>query len=289
MTSVTVVMPIGPAHPVDYVRDTVHTLAEFLPGARLIALDDSGSGIGREVAPPGSTVLTTPTGYGGLAGQLYRRLSLAFLEALTAPFDILLRLDTDAILLGGAFASRASTLFEQHPRVGALGCYRINYAGAGRVWDFPRSRIRGMLTHEAIKDPARARRVAWLLARAYVLGKLRRDRYELGEFISGGATIYSHRCVQALARAGLLDDPRLARTDMQEDHIFGLCVRAVGLRMHDFGSAHDDLPFAVTWRGLPAPPATLLAAGKEVVHSTKSHGDLVEQETRAYFRQARGL
>jgi hypothetical protein len=58
--------------------------------------------------------------------------------------------------------------------------------------------------------------------------------------------------------------------------------------MHDFGSEHDDLPFAVTWRGLPAPPAALVAAGKEVVHSTKSHGDLVEQETRAYFRHARG-
>jgi hypothetical protein len=288
MTSVTVVMPIGPTHPVEYVRDTVDTLAEFLPGARLIALDDSGSGIGREVAPPGSTVLTAPTEYGGLAGQLYRRLSLAFLEALAAPFDILLRLDTDAILLGGAFAGRASTFFERHPSVGVLGCYRINYAGARRVWDFPRSRIRRMLTNEAIKDPARARRVAWLLARAYAFGKLRHDRYEMGEFISGGATIYSHRCVHALARAELLDDPRLARTDMQEDHIFGLCVRAVGLRMHDFGSAYDDLPFAVTWRGLPAPPTALVAGGKEVVHSTKSHGDLVEQETRAYFRHARG-
>ncbi len=111
-----------------------------------------------------------------------------------------MRLDTDAILLGGAFASRASAFFEQHPAVGVLGCYRTNYAGAGRVWDYPRSRIRGMLTREAIKDPARARRVAWLLARAYASGKLRRDRYEMGEFISGGATIYSHRCVRAGAR-----------------------------------------------------------------------------------------
>jgi hypothetical protein len=288
MVNVTVVMPIGPTHHIDYVRDTVDAVAEFLPTARLIAVDDSGSDMGRELAPSGSTVITTPTGYGGLVGQLYRRLSLAFLEALTAPFDILLRLDTDAILLGGSFASRASAFFEQHPRVGVLGCYRTNYAGAPRVWDFPRSRIRGMLTHEAIKDPGRARRVAWLLARAYAFGKLRHDRYEMGEFISGGAMIYSHACVEALARARLLDDPRLARTDMQEDHIFGLCVRAVGLRMHDFGSARDDLPFAVTWRGLPAPPAALVAAGKEVVHSTKSHGDLVEQETRAYFRQARG-
>lgn len=288
MTVVTVVMPIGPTHPVEYVRDTIDTVEEFLPGARLIAVDDSGSGIGRAVTPRGGTVITAPTGYAGLAGQLYRRLSLAFLEALRAPFDILVRLDTDAILLGGSFASRASAFFEQHPAVGALGCYRINYAGAGRVWDFPRSRIRRILTREARGDPARARRVAWLLARAYALGQLRRDRYELGEFISGGAAIYSHRCVQALARAGLLDDRRLARTGMQEDHIFGLCVRAVGLRMHDFGSAHDDLPFAVTWRGLPAPPAALLDARKEVVHSTKSHGDLVEQETRAYFRQARG-
>jgi hypothetical protein len=120
------------------------------------------------------------------------------------------------------------------------------------------------------------------LARAYARGG-----YTRGQFVLGGATLYSPAVIRALDRSGLLDDPRLGRTKMGEDHIFGLCMSALGFEMRDYGTAVDDLPFGATWKGLPAPPEELLAAGKEIVHSTKSYEGQDEGDVREIFRLAR--
>jgi hypothetical protein len=277
----TVVMPVGPSHEEEFVRDTIDSVWQFLPTARLIVIDDSGGAVALP-ACANTTVIATSVGYQGLEGQLYRRLSLAFAEALRQPFDLLLRLDTDAVLLGGTFAQRAHEVFRENPRIGALGAYQRNYDGSLRSFSWPAWRIRRMLTAEARHDPRRALRVAQLVLRAY-----RHGGYVRGEFVQGGATIYSPNAVRALERAGLLDDERLARAGMQEDHIFGLCLRSLGFEMLDFGAAGDDLPFGLTWQGLPASPEQLVAAGKEIVHSTKFFGERGESEIRAVFRQTR--
>jgi hypothetical protein len=277
----TVVVPIGPSHEEEFVHDTIDSVWQFLPSARLIVIDDSGGAVALP-ASPNTTVMAAPAGYQGLEGQLYRRLSLGFAEALRQPFDLLLRLDTDAVLLGGTFAQRAQQVFSANPRIGALGAYRRNYDGSLRSFSWPAWRIRRMLTAEARRDPRRAVRIARLVLRAY-----RHGGYVRGEFVQGGATIYSPLALCALERAGLLDDERLARSGMQEDHIFGLCLRSAGFQMLDFGAADDDLPFGITWQGLPASPEQLVAAGKEIIHSTKFFGDRGESEIRATFRQAR--
>jgi hypothetical protein len=265
-----------------FVRDTIDSVGQFLPASRLIVLDDTGGDTVRRVAPADAAVIVTPDGYQGLQGQLYRRLSLAFREALRQPFDLLLRIDTDAVLLGGTFVERAKRIFIENPRVGALGAYEKNYDGTPRSYSWPAWRIRRMLTAEARHDPARALRIGQLVLRAY-----RHGGYVRGEFVQGGATIYSSAAIQALERAALLDDKRLARSGMQEDHIFGLCLRSLGFEMLDFGTAYDHLPFGLTWQGLPASPEQLVAAGKEIVHSTKSFGGRDEAEIRAVFLKAR--
>jgi hypothetical protein len=282
VADVTIVLPVGPSHEDEFVRDTIGSLCQFLPASRLIVLDDSGCETGRRVAPPSTKVIVTPDGYQGLGGQLYRRLSLAFREALRQPFDVLLRLDTDAVLLGGTFVERAERLFAANPQIGALGAYKKDYAGTPRSYSYPAWRIRRILTSEARHDPRRALRIGRLVLRAH-----RRGGYVRGEFVQGGATIYSPAAIRALEQAGLLDDKCLARSEMQEDHIFGLCLRSLGFEMLDFGTAHDDLPFGITWQGLPASPEQLVAAGKEIVHSTNFFGDREESDVRAVFRQAR--
>lgn len=282
MADVTVVLPVGPSHDDEFVRDTIGSICQFLPASRVIILDDSGCETGWRVAPPRATVIVKPDGYQGLGGQLYRRLSLAFREALRQPFDMLLRLDTDAVLLGGTFVERAERLFAENPRIGALGAYQMDYGGTPRSYSYPAWRIRRILTAEARHDPSRALRIGQLVLRAY-----RHGGYVRGEFVQGGATIYRAAAIRALEHAGLLDDRRLARSEMQEDHIFGLCLRSLGFEMLDFGTAYDDLPFGVTWRGLPASPEQLVAAGKEIIHSTKFFGDREESDIRAVFLQTR--
>jgi hypothetical protein len=282
VADVTVVLPVGPSHEERFVRDTIDSVSQFLPTSRLIVLDDSGANMGRRLAPAEATVITTPDGYQGLEGQLYRRLSLGYREALRQAFDVLLRLDTDAVLLGGTFAEQAKRVFTENPRIGALGGYRTNYDGTPRSYAWPAWRIRRMLTAEAIRDPRRALRIGQLVVRAHRYGG-----YVRGEFVQGGAMIYAPAAIRALEEADLLDDRRLARSGMQEDHIFGLCLRSLGFEMLEFGTADDNLPCATTWKGLPASPEELVAAGKEIIHSTKFYGDREESEIREVFRNAR--
>ena len=282
VADVTVVLPVGRSYDDEFVRDTIGSVCQFLPASRLIIVDDSGCETGRRVAPASAEVIVTPDGYQGLGGQLYRRLSLAFREALRRPFDVLLRLDTDAVLLGGTFVERAERLFASNPQIGALGAYQKDYDGTPRSYSYPAWRIRRILTREARHDPRRAVRIGQLVLRAY-----RHGGYVRGEFVQGGATIYSPAAIRSFEEAGLLDDECLARSEMQEDHIFGLCLRSLGFEMLDFGTAFDDLPFGVTWRGLPASPEQLVAAGKEIIHSTNFFGDRDESDIRAVFLEAR--
>lgn len=282
MARVAVVMPVGPSTDESFLRDTIESVQEFVPACRLIVLDDSRTSTLAQALPDDATVIVAGSGYRGWQGELYRSLSLGFREALSEPFDVLLRMDTDALLLGGTFADRASRLFASDPRLGALGVYRTDYDGRSRSYSAPAYRLRLMLTKEARSDPSRTVRVGTLLARAYA-----HRGYQRGQFVLGGATLYSPAVISALGRAGLLDDPRLGRTRMGEDHIFGLCMSALGFAMRDYGTAADDLPFGATWKGLPASAEELLARGKEIVHSTKSHEDQDEGTVREIFRRAR--
>jgi hypothetical protein len=282
MARVAVVMPVGPSIEESFLRDTIESIQEFVPDRRLIVLDDSRTSTLAQSLPDDATVIVAGKEYQGWQGELYRSLSLGFREALSEPFDVLLRMDTDAVLLGGTFADRAGRLFASHPRLGALGAYRTDYDGRSRGYSAPAYRLRLMLTTEARSDPSRTVRVGTLLARAYA-----RRGYRRGQFVLGGATLYSPAVIRALDRAGLLDDPRLGRTRMGEDHIFGLCMSALGFEMRDYGTAADDLPFGATWKGLPASPEELLERGKEIVHSTKSHEGQDESAVREVFRAAR--
>jgi hypothetical protein len=64
-----------------------------------------------------------------------------------------------------------------------------------------------------------------------------------------------------------------------------LLTMAAGYQIGDFGGLTG--PMALKWRGLPAHPADLLAAGKLVTHSVRSWQDLGERQIRGIFAQAR--
>jgi len=103
----------------------------------------------------------------------------------------------------------------------------------------------------------------------------------------GGAAVYRYEAVAALSEAGLLSRVDLASIGLQEDHIFGLSLLAIGYQLGEFGDKFDDLPMGVDWRTLPASPTELLELGKSIIHSTKGFESMDEEAIRNEFRTAR--
>ena len=263
MADVTVVPPVGPSHDDEFVRDTIGSICQFLPASRVIILDDSGCETGWRVS---STE--------GDSHRQARWLSGARRAAIPSSVACLSGSPSSAIRHVAETRHR-----RRAPRRHIRGEGRAALCGepanrsAWRLSEWitaarhdptviPAWRIRRILTAEARHDPRSSPADRTIGSPGVSTQRLASG----GEFVQGGATIYRAAAIRALEHAGLLDDRRLARSEMQEDHIFGLCLRSLGFEMLDFGTAYDDLPFGVTWRGLPASPEQL-RGGRQRDHS----------------------
>jgi len=280
MSRLSVVVPIGPNCKIDFVEDTLASVNHFCPDARVILLDDSGRGTGETLATRHGHE-SVEMSSNGLAGGLFATLSVGFKIALEEPFDVLLRLDTDALVIGSSFVDAAAALFSAEPSVAALGSHRVAYSGARR--SFRQTKLK--LLREASLGSLRERELARMLR--HLIRRARKNGYELGESVMGGVTIYSRAGLESLHSAGLLEPTVMSRSTLQEDHLFALCLFAEGYRLKDFGTSADDLPMGVKHRGLPASPHELANRGKCLVHSTKFYGDMDEGAIRGEFAALR--
>ena len=75
-------------------------------------------------------------------------------------------------------------------------------------------------------------------------------------------------------------------TALGEDVVVGLLASSAGLRMRSLTAPGE--PFALAWRGLPAPPAELVAAGHSIVHSIKRPGEDDERALRHELQSLAG-
>lgn len=277
------VIPVGPRCETEFVADTIESIQYYAPKSRIVVVDDSLRDLGVELANR-FQVTVVEAGVHGLFGSLYLNLSGGFQEALTRPFRILVRLDTDALISGSDFEMKAIACFEADEYLGSLGSFRIGYDCIGvRNRSWAKHRILVYLGSRAWRNPRVGLMVVRLLMRA------RRHGYKLGESIMGGAAVYRREALEALSDAGLLGRSELAEIGVHEDHLFGLCLLSTGYHLGEFGNKYDDLPMGVDWRTLPADPEELLTLGKSIVHSTKSFGSMDEDEIRTRFRRARQL
>lgn len=275
------VIPVGPNCQLEFVVDTIESICHFAPMARIIVVDDSGRGLGA-ILKSQYKLTTLNASAHGLFGGLYLSLSDGFREALTKPFRILVRLDTDALISGSDFEAKAINCFNENDQLGSLGSFRVGFNCVGiRNRHWAKRRILSYLAFHTWKNPRAGLVVARLLLQS------RKQGYKLGESIMGGAAIYRYEAVTALSEAGLLGRTELALIGLQEDHIFGLCLFATGFRLGEFGNKFDDLPMGVDWKTLPAAPKELLRLGKSIVHTTKNFETMDEQAIREEFRSAR--
>ena len=275
------VIPVGPTCQPAFVTDTIESIRYFAPLARIIVVDDSRRGFGAELSHEYPITALVARAH-GLFGNLYLNLSDGFSEALTQPFRILVRMDTDALLAGSDFESKAMKCFAADERLGSLGSFRIGYDCVGiRNTEWAKRRMILYFATRAWRNPSSALKVAQLIRRA------RQHGYKLGESIMGGPAVYRYEALEALQRSNLLGNRELAGIGMHEDHIFGLCLFAIGYHLGEFGNKFDDLPMGVDWSGLPASPEELMELGKSIIHSTKKFQTMDEQTIRTKFRSVR--
>jgi hypothetical protein len=278
-----VVMPVGllsDKYPWEHLVDTLRSVNCYTSPSTQIILQTNGAYDLRSQVKavfPDVVVNHSPQ-YPGQSGALYMSLSEAFLFAHRYfDFDVLLRLDIDALVTGMMPEDDAIEFFRRHPTVGQIGTYRTDSKGEVSDFSWPRSQlaletgVRGWLKDSLLRTTLRR-----LVDKAKVHG------YELGEHVLGGAYFLSSTCIETLTRERLLANEHLGRSLLQEDHLFSLLVKASGMELGDFGTPHH--PLAVQWKGLPDAPAALLAKGKKIIHSTRFWEEMDEEDVRNYFR-----
>ena len=285
-----VVIPIGPTCTIEFVLDTISSVMYYVQSdKKIIIVDDSQIPEHEKKIKdlfPDVVILKNRKSHGKLLG-LYISLCHAYSYALDHfTFDALLRLDTDALIIGHSPESQIFEFFKSNPNVGLAGRYVKGVASPddfGNVWmNGGRELIVAIIkifTRYYVRHPF----IYWKIRK--ILFKAINQGYELGELVFGGAYAFSYIGLKRLQDNGLLPLKNVLGAELEEDHFFTLLISYVGLDLGDLASG--ELPFGCTWQGLPASPETLCEKRKKIIHSTRFWKDMNEEEIRSFFRARR--
>lgn len=277
-----VLIPVGPRSDPSFVADTIASVLNHMSDVAVVVADNTRVGLDPTACGASMAIeyIRFPsTGKNTTLGQLYFNLTRCFELTLDRyDFDVLLRLDDDALIIGPDPDADAVSYFASHPHVGCLGSFRLTCTGYARSFAYPARTLRHELySIAAVRHPRR-----WMALRAlYALA--RRHGYEDGEHCLGAACFFSHAALSAMRAKGLFANPALTTTNLGDDHMYGLLVRAAGFEIDDF--AIGPHPLGLALRGLPMSPDELLGSGKKIVHSLKDHDGRSQAELRGEFRR----
>jgi hypothetical protein len=281
--SVIVVIPVGPKCRPEFVEDTINSFTHYArTDYKIVLADDSHKNTGLLIQQKYADidVVPTPSPMGKLCG-LYITLSLAYRHVLDHyHFDALLRMDTDALVIGPAPEKEAIQLFKSCPDIGIAGQYPFTYSG--EPWDisWPKNQITKYTSSYKFFRRPLANTLLWMYYR-----KALQNGYRTGESVFGGVCFVSEPFIQNLYERGLLPNFRLKSINLEEDHLFALLAKSAGFKFGNLSSA--QLPFGCAWQGLPAPPHELIERGKKIIHSVRYWKDMNEEDIRSYFREKR--
>lgn len=276
-----VVLPVGPDNEGG---DTIESVFSYAtPDVRIFAIDDSTKSATRrflETVDKRVTVLQ-PAGQ-GTRGGLWTSLANAYAYIFERyAFDILLRIDTDALVIGFNPEEDALRCFREHPDTGMLGSYKLDCNGNQRDFKIVDAHMRTEYGIRGLNNMPRRR-----VLRAWMKRAGRFD-YEPGEHILGAAVFLSAECIAAMYEGGYLKTDVFKESQISEDHLFSLITVACGYTLSDF--ATSDLPMGLRWKGLPDSPENLIRRRKKIVHSVKYWQDMRQDEIRRYFAGVRHL
>jgi len=199
-------------------------------------------------------------------------LALGFRTALERfDFDVVCKLDTDALVTGPGLTERAAAAFADDPSLGLLGGVKTRADGQPDDYSYDR----WVLEREA----RWSRRVRERLRRAHA------GAYD-GSKVHGGVYLISRRALDAMHAAGDLHRDPPWWSQIGEDLWFTLGVAAAGLRAGSWGAPGDPLASASKW--LPVPLDEIRSRGVLAAHSVRRGSDgEPESAVRAELRRQR--
>ena len=280
-------VPVGP-DPRDVIR--LHALAAELTRherpteIRLVIVDDAPAPRAFGVDWPDHVVVRTALWSQRRAPDVLSAHVAGTLQGLAQArgLEFAVKLDTDAAVIG-PFATDLRAAFA-NPELGVVGSYDRMSTGAIRDWTgWPRVIDRATLPFVVARKGGR--RGIWRRTRRdrRVVRRIRDAAYRFappGAHCLGGAYAVSGRFLDRAA----LDWRPWIRTHLGEDVVVGLLSSQAGLAMRSLTGAGE--PFAVAWRGLPADPTEIVAAGHSIVHSVKRADWHEEQSLREALQRS---
>ena len=254
--------------------EVLDSLARYEPDAKAVVVDDATTDCRerrvRSEYPDVDVVrrrwpsLGPPRNFPPLAHGLRRALE-------EYDFEVLGKLDTDALITGEGPSRSAAELFERDPGIGMAGTYRLRGDGLPEDYGFD-----AFVLRQTRRWSPTARR---LLRRSEAGG------YD-GAKVHGGVYYVSRAALEAVAQDGWLRWRTPWWTQLSEDFWLSVMVHASGFELGSLGGPGE--PLLVASKHLPLPKEQVLAEGKLAVHSVRRGSDgESEDELRAFFRQAR--
>jgi hypothetical protein len=241
------------------------SLLRHEPDCRLLLVDDVSAERVRDLERDARIDVVGRWRPRGYPTGLLRLLLASFAYAVDRyEFDVMLKIDTDALCLRPGVFEEARRRFADEPRAGIAGSH-LPEAAAERedhrfAWLVP------IMEREAAQDPVFGR--AWQNALA--------NGYRPGEHVQGGAYVIARPALEALREAGLLHwRPRLQAV-LYDDMVLSMFVRAVGFEPVSLEPVILSAP-----NSLPAPVAEVRRLRPAVVHTVKrGPGGETEEELR---------
>ena len=286
-----VLIPAGPATVLPYLDDTIASVNHHVGVAncRVVVLDDTRRDQWLRIADrfPNAVSVKAPDYSEGTQSRTRGALFAKQVYALKwmmerYRFDIFLRMDTDAIMIGDAPHEDALAFLKQQPNVGMVGAFRRRGDGSDKTQAMlakGRELTGETALRFSLKDLALAMTLRRLLRQAQTHG------YTPGDMCTGGAYFLSPRALVAMQEQGLFNLKALERSRLPDDALMALLCCAAGFRLSDLPEERDVL--AINWRGMPMPPEVLVSRNKKIVHPIKDDDPTVEPAIRAYFQGRR--
>ena len=130
-----VVLPVNRNCNIEFAADTIDSVKAYTGTSRaIVVLDDSGSDAGEQIRSLHPDIeVVIAEGAAGPDGGSYLNLAQSFAFVLRGyQFHALLRIDTDALVIGPHPEEDAIAVFERDPLVGSAGNYEYEFGGVRR-------------------------------------------------------------------------------------------------------------------------------------------------------------
>jgi hypothetical protein len=280
-----VAIPVGPAEAdVGRTHDLLAALRAHEPQAQRILLVDDAPAARRW--PGDVAVIPNPRrgrGIGTLGGTCTATLAALAWAHAEAPGAWVLRLDTDALVIGPFVDAVAAAC---QPRDGVLGSCHNTCNGEPRDFGSWERWVR-MHAHRVWLWRTPPRRLRYVQPAIPVVRRAVREAlangYTPGEHCMAAGCAISPQMIAAMAEREWLDEPRRwLNTLLGDDIMLGIMARALGFELRDLHAV-----FGLKHIGLADTPERLVERGFAVVHSLKNDPRYEEDDIRAFFAARR--